>query len=105
MPPVHPRQAPSSSLIRLSVSLQRATFTARAAGQTYLAGSRRLSVSGNGSAHGGSIAALLDPGRLTAQVAQVVELGPADTAVRDQLDLVDRGAVHGEGTLDAHAIA
>src|SRR6516164_8596608 len=41
--------------------------------------------------------ALLDPGCLAAQVAQVVQLGPADTATGHRLDLLDRGAVHREG--------
>src|SRR5579859_2830127 len=50
-------------------------------------------------------APLPDPGRLAAQVAEVVQLGPADAAVRDNLDLVDRRAVHREGPLDADAVA
>src|SRR6266851_1605564 len=53
----------------------------------------------------GADAALLDPGCLAAQVAQVVELGPADLSVRDDLDLVDRRAVHREGALHADAVA
>src|ERR1700731_3694188 len=48
---------------------------------------------------------LLDPGGLAAQVAEVVELGPADPAAGDRLDLVDRRAVHREGPLDADAVA
>src|ERR1700759_2551349 len=54
---------------------------------------------------GGVLAALADPGGLTAQLAQVVELGPADLAAGHGLDLVDRRAVHREGALDAHAVA
>src|SRR5215472_8596420 len=53
---------------------------------------------------GAGLPALLDPRGLAAQVPQVVQLGPADTAAGDRLDLVDRGAVHREGTLDAHAV-
>src|SRR5215468_11691991 len=53
---------------------------------------------------GAGLPALLDPRCLAAQVPQVVQLGPADTAARDWLDLVDRGAVHREGALDAHAV-
>src|SRR5215468_5247227 len=53
---------------------------------------------------GAGLPALLDPGCLAAQVPQVVQLGPADTAAGDRLDLVDRGAVHRERALDAHAV-
>src|SRR5580700_10847526 len=51
------------------------------------------------------LAALLDAGRLAPQRAQVVELGPAHPAAGDDLDLVDRRAVHREGPLHAHAVA
>src|SRR6202007_711084 len=53
----------------------------------------------------GLVAALLDPRCLAAQCPQVVELGPADAAPADRLDLVDRRAVHGEGPLHADAVA
>src|SRR5262249_13899382 len=53
----------------------------------------------------GVVPPLLDPGRLAAQVAHVVELGAADPATGDDLDLVDRRAVHREGALHAHAVA
>src|ERR1700733_13961548 len=54
---------------------------------------------------GGDLATLPDASRLAAQRAQVVELGPADTAAGDDLDLVDRGGVYREGALDADAVA
>src|SRR6185312_17058898 len=54
---------------------------------------------------GGSLPPLLDAGRLTAQVAQVVQLGAADAAAGHSLDLVDRRAVHRERALHAHAVA
>src|ERR1700722_5098475 len=57
------------------------------------------------SAGGRGLPALLDPRGLTAQVAQVVELGTADAATGDGLDLVNRRAVHRERALDANAVA
>src|SRR5580692_1833935 len=54
---------------------------------------------------GGGVPAFLDPGGLAAQIPQVVELGTADPATGHGLDLIDRGAVHREGALDAHAVA
>src|ERR1700761_8032418 len=53
----------------------------------------------------GRLAAFPDPGRLAAQRAQVVQLGPAHPAAGDYLDLVEGRAVHGKGPLHAHAIA
>src|SRR5664280_3381918 len=47
-------------------------------------------------------AELLDLGGLPAQITKVVQLGATDVAVRVDLDLGDRGGVHGERTLDAH---
>ena len=44
-------------------------------------------------------------GKATAQTAQIVQLGPADPALGDHLDPVDRRAVHREGALHAYAIA
>src|SRR3984957_10174549 len=58
-----------------------------------------------GASAGGVLAALLDPPRLAAQVAQVVQLGAAHLAAGDRLDLVDRRAVHRERALDANAVA
>src|SRR5579863_9291324 len=58
-----------------------------------------------GASASGGLPALLDPRRLAAQVAQVVQLGPADLAAGDRLDLVDRRAVHRERALDANAVA
>ena len=49
------------------------------------------------------VALLLDLGLLAAQVAQVVELGAADVAAGDDLDLVDDRGVQREGALDADA--
>src|SRR6202034_2742815 len=57
------------------------------------------------SAGGGGLPALLDPGGLAAQVAQVVQLGAADATTGDGLDLVDRRAVQRERALDADAVA
>src|SRR5690606_870344 len=48
-----------------------------------------------------AFALLLDLGLLTAKVAQVVELGAADVTARHDLDVVDDGRVHREGTLHA----
>src|SRR5215218_3134121 len=48
-------------------------------------------------------ALLLDLRRPAGPIAQVVELGPADVAPGDQLDLGDAGRVHREGPLDADA--
>src|SRR6204780_1021033 len=53
----------------------------------------------------GRLAPFLDPGRLAAQRAEVVKLGPANPAAGHDLDLVDRRAVHGKGPLHAHAVA
>jgi hypothetical protein len=44
---------------------------------------------------------LPDPRLLPAQLAQVVELGPADTAPRHDVELADRGRVQGERPLDS----
>src|SRR6187402_1676201 len=49
----------------------------------------------------GGLALLLDLGLLAAQFAQVVQLGPADIAAGDDLDVVDHRRVHGEGALHA----
>src|SRR5437764_71068 len=51
----------------------------------------------------GADAAFPDAGGLAAQPAEVVQLGPADPALGDHLDLVDGRAVHGEGALHAYA--
>src|SRR6202021_93797 len=53
----------------------------------------------------GADAAFLDTGSLAAQIAEVVQLGAAHPAVRDDLDLVEGGAVHGKRPLDADAVA
>ena len=50
-------------------------------------------------------ALLADTGSLADLVAQIVELCATDAAVTDDVDVVDLGAVHGEGTLDANAEA
>ncbi len=47
----------------------------------------------------------LDLGSLAHRVAQVVQLGTTDLAVTHDLDLLDLGGVHGEGTLNANAEA
>src|SRR3954468_16758911 len=51
------------------------------------------------------VALLLDLGGLAAQLAEVVQLRPADVAAGHDLDLLDDRGVHGEGALDAHAEA
>src|SRR5690606_38960314 len=51
---------------------------------------------------GSAVALLLDLGLLAAQFAQVVELRTTHVTARDDLDVVDRRAVHREGALDAH---
>src|SRR3712207_4311218 len=51
----------------------------------------------------GGAALLLDLRRPAGPLAQVVELGPADVAPGDQLDLGDAGRVDREGPLDADA--
>src|SRR3954469_6687307 len=51
------------------------------------------------------LALLLDLGGLAAQLAEVVQLRPADVAAGDDLDLLDDRGVHREGPLDAHAEA
>src|SRR3954470_1948242 len=51
------------------------------------------------------LALLLDLGGLAAQLAEVVQLGPADVAAGHDLDPLDDRGVHGEGALDAHAEA
>src|SRR5215218_1513059 len=51
----------------------------------------------------GGAALLLDLRGPAGPIAQVVELGPADVAPGDQLDLGDAGRVHREGPLDADA--
>src|SRR3954451_15207711 len=48
---------------------------------------------------------LLDLGGLAAQLAEVVQLGPADVTAGDDLDLLDDRGVHREGPLDADAEA
>src|SRR5690242_9479198 len=53
----------------------------------------------------GRLATLPDPGTLAAQRPEVVELGPADPAPANDLDLVDGRAVHRKGPLHPHAIA
>src|SRR6266568_260660 len=53
----------------------------------------------------GRLAALPDPGTLAAQRPEVVQLGPAHPAPADDLDLVDRRAVHRKGPLHSHAVA
>ena len=47
----------------------------------------------------------LDLGSLAHLVAQVVQLGTTDLAVTHDLDLLNLGGVHGEGTLNANAEA
>src|SRR5690606_28558330 len=54
---------------------------------------------------GSALALLPDAGRLAAQVAQVVELRPADVAAADDLGRVDGGAVDRERPLNADAVA
>src|SRR3954463_8205672 len=49
------------------------------------------------------LAAFLDLGGLPAQVAQVVQLGPADVAAGHDLDLLEDRRVEREGPLDTHA--
>src|SRR5690606_31103618 len=49
------------------------------------------------------VAALFDTGRLAAQVAQVVQLGPAHLAAAHHLDLVEGGRQQREDPLDADA--
>src|SRR3954465_8671671 len=49
-----------------------------------------------------AVALLLDLGRLPGASPQVVELGPADVAPCDDLDLGNDRRVHGEGPLHAH---
>src|SRR5215212_3397466 len=51
------------------------------------------------------VALLLDLGGLAAQLAEVVQLRPADVATRDDLDLLDDRGVHREGALHADAEA
>src|SRR5665811_1445748 len=46
---------------------------------------------------------LLDSVLLADLVAEVVELGPVHVADGQDLELIDLGRVHGEGTLDSHA--
>src|ERR1700691_5376999 len=58
-----------------------------------------------GASAGGVLPALLDPRGLAAQVTEVVQLGAADAAARDRLDLVDRRAVHRERALNANPVA
>src|SRR5215213_8046515 len=55
------------------------------------------------SAGDGGLALLLDLRGLAAQVAQVVQLGAADVAAADDLDLVQDRRMHREGALDADA--
>src|SRR5690606_37749901 len=50
-------------------------------------------------------AALANAGGLTAQVAQVVELGTADPAAGGDLDLLEHRAVHREGPLHSDGVA
>src|SRR5665811_2156270 len=54
---------------------------------------------------GGHVALLLDLGSLTAQVAQVVQLGAPHVATGHDLDLLDDRAVQREGALDANTEA
>src|SRR3954471_17318844 len=49
------------------------------------------------------LAAFLDLGSLPAQVAQVVQLGPADVAAGHDLDLLEDRRVEREGALDTDA--
>src|SRR6516165_11347922 len=75
-------------------------------GQVTVSGSDESSIPcPGGTSAAGLVAALLDPCGLSAQFPEVVQLGPADAAPADRLDLVDRGAVHREGALHADAIA
>src|SRR5690606_9209294 len=53
----------------------------------------------------GRSAALANAGGLTAQVAQVVELGTADPAAGGDLDLLEHRAVHREGPLHSDGVA
>src|SRR5215475_10118359 len=61
---------------------------------------RRCARAGGDSARG-LLAKLLDLGLLASEFAQVVELGAADVAARDDLDPVDDGGVERVGPLDA----
>src|SRR3954451_8596695 len=54
------------------------------------------------SARRGGVALLLDLRLLAAQLAQVVELGPAHVTAGHPLDVVDDRRVHGERPLDAY---
>src|SRR3954451_1366741 len=61
--------------------------------------------SGADASAGDRLALLLDLGGLAAQLAEVVQLRPADVTAGDDLDLLDDRGVHREGPLDAHAEA
>src|SRR3954454_21855962 len=54
---------------------------------------------------GDDLALLLDLGGLAAQLAEVVQLGPADVTPSQHLDLLDDRGVHREGALHADAEA
>ena len=47
---------------------------------------------------------LLDLGALAHAATQIVQLGPADLTVADDLNGIDRGRVHREHLLHAHAV-
>src|SRR5262249_43482691 len=53
---------------------------------------------------GAGVGALGDAGRLAAQAAQIIELGPADLAAADDFDRVDQRRIDREDALDALAI-
>src|SRR4051794_22272183 len=60
---------------------------------------------GNGASARDRLPLLLDLGGLAAQLAEVVQLRPADVTAGDDLDLLDDRGVHREGPLDADAEA
>src|SRR3984957_20187145 len=98
--------APVSASACASKSAPGSEDISRPACSDALAFARTGASSGRLAASAGRVLpALLDPRGLAAQVAEVVELGAADPAAGDGLDLVDRRAVHREGALDADAVA
>src|SRR5664279_261202 len=63
----------------------------------------RVGIPGSPDPASATRALLLDLGGLTAQIAQVVQLGPANVAAGDQLDAVQVRRVNGKGALHADA--
>src|SRR6185437_12485360 len=52
----------------------------------------------------GRLLPLLDPGGLSTQLSQIVELCPTNLALANHLDFVEAWRVGQEGTLDAHVV-